>query len=106
MEKFQLSFLLPSDKSTLVGPELMMDQEADWKKFFPDFGEGLRFELKYDFLPEGLLPRFIVSTHDLSRTGERWRSGVILRQGKNMALVRGDSAGSPPLVTIAVNGPD
>ena len=106
MERFQLCFWLGTDRTEFVVPELMTERAADWKKSFPDSEQYLRFELKYDFLPEGLVPRFIVATHDLSRTGERWRSGVILRVGKNTALVRGDAAGSPPLIRILVNGPN
>lgn len=105
MEKFELCFWPASNRRTMVVPELMMEQEGDWKTTFPDLERCLRFELKYEFLPEGLMPRFIVATHDLSKAGERWRSGVILRKAGNAALVRGDAAGSPPRVRIAVNGP-
>jgi len=105
MEKFQLCFWLDDDREELVIPELMTEQEPDWKKHFPHLQQCLQFELRYDFLPEGLLPRFVVATHHLSRTGERWRSGVILRKNGNCAVVRGDSAGTPPLIRIVVNGP-
>ncbi len=100
MEKFELCFPVPDG---LVVPELMTEQEAEWKTFFPDLAKCLRFELHYDFLPEGLVPRFLVATHDLSKPGERWRSGVILREGGNVALVRGDAVDRR--VSIAVTGP-
>ncbi len=104
MEKFELCFAPHGSRTALVVPELMTEQETEWRAIFPEPEQGLGFELKYDFLPEGLVPRFLVATHDLSRAGERWRSGVILRQGKNAALVRGDAVAGR--VGIVVNGPE
>jgi|APTNR8051073442_1049403.scaffolds.fasta_scaffold03291_2 internalin A len=103
MEKFELCFPPNGSRTALVVPELMTEQESPWKKHLPDLAECLRFELHYEFLPEGLLPRFIVATHDLSRAGERWRTGVMLRSGKNMVLVRGDSVARK--VHVVVSGP-
>jgi len=104
MEKFELCFPPNGSRTALVVPELMTEQEAAWKEHFPELAKCLRFELHYEFLPEGLLPRFIVATHHLSQAGERWRTGVMLRQGKNVALVRGDSVARQ--VHIAVSGPE
>jgi internalin A len=104
MEKFELCFPLQGSRDTMVVPELMTEQETEWKPIFPELEKCLRFELKYDFLPAGLVPRFIVATHNLSKPGERWRSGVILRQRKNIALIRGDAVACR--VSIAVNGPE
>jgi internalin A len=103
MEKFELCFPPNNSRTELVVPELMTEQEAAWKQHFPDMAKCLRYELHYEFLPEGLLPRFIVATHHLSQAGERWRTGVMLRSGKNTALVRGDSVARK--VHIAINGP-
>lgn len=104
MEKFELCFRLQGHRDILVVPELMTEQEADWRSLFPEPEKCLRFQLKYNFLPEGLIPRFVVATHELSRAGERWRSGVILHQGRNMALVRGDNVNGK--VSILVTGPE
>lgn len=104
MEKFELCFPPNGSRTAMVVPELMTEQEAGWKEHFQELAKCLRFELHYEFLPEGLLPRFIVATHHLSQAGERWRTGVMLRQGKNVALVRGDSVARQ--VHIAVSGPE
>jgi len=104
MEKFELSFRLPGDRKTVAVPELMTEMEADWKALLPDLKQCLLFELHFEFLPEGVLPRFIVATHDLSREGERWRGGVILRDRRNIVVVRGDSVDRQ--VRIAVAGPE
>lgn len=101
MEKFELSFRLHGDRNTIVVPELMTEREADWKKLLPAPEQCLQFELHFDFLPEGLLPRFVVATHDLSLEGERWRSGVVLHQGQNTALVRGDTVDRRVLIAVA-----
>jgi internalin A len=103
MEKFELCFPPNGSRAELVVPELMTEQESAWKQHFPEMAKCLRYELHYEFLPEGLLPRFIVATHHLSQAGERWRTGVMLRSGKNTALVRGDSVAMK--VHIAINGP-
>jgi internalin A len=103
MEKFELCFPPNGSRTELVVPELMTEQEAAWKQYFPEMSKCLRYELHYEFLPEGLLPRFIVATHHLSQAGERWRTGVMLRSGRNTALVRGDSVARK--VHIAINGP-
>lgn len=104
MEKFELCFRPTNARDVLIVPELMTEQEAEWKPLFPELAKCLLFELKYDFLPEGLMPRFIVATHDLSRPGQRWRSGVILHSGKNLAVVRGDPVEGR--ITISVSGPE
>ena len=104
MEKFELYFPPNGSRTELVVPELMTEQESAWKAHFPEMAKCLRYELHYEFLPEGLLPRFIVATHHLSQAGERWRTGVMLRSGKNTALVRGDSVARK--VHIAINGPE
>lgn len=41
--------------------------------------EQVRLRYTYRLLPEGLLPRFIVRTHPLSKDRPRWRRGVVLR---------------------------
>jgi hypothetical protein len=46
MEKFQLSFWLGSSRTELIIPELMTEQEPNWKASFPNPEAGLRFELK------------------------------------------------------------
>ena len=56
------------------------------------------------FLPEGLIPRFIVRSHPLSRCQERWRSGVILAHEDSKALVTASAADRR--VVVRVTGGD
>ncbi|MBL9182291.1 MAG: GTP-binding protein [Verrucomicrobiaceae bacterium] len=102
MEKFELCFDLPGTQRTrFLIPELLPKETpelAEWRD-----AEALRFEYHYNILPEGLLPRFIVRTHALSEGLKRWRSGVVLKQGDALALVRADV--QERVATIAVRGP-
>jgi GTPase SAR1 family protein len=102
MEKFELCFELPgTTRRRFLIPELLPKETpelAEWKDL-----ELLRFEYHYNILPEGLLPRFIVRTHTLSEGQKRWRSGVVLRRGDALALVRADV--QDRLATISVRGP-
>ena len=52
-------------------------------------------------IPEGLLPRFIVRTHALSRELPRWRTGVVLEFEGNRALVRADRADKKVFISIS-----
>jgi len=102
MKKFQLCFTYLDDDTHYLIPELLDKQEApDAAQFYP--AECLNFEYRYPILPEGLLPRFIVRTHNLSTGLSRWRTGVILAFEGNRALVKADV--QDKRIFIAVTGP-
>ncbi len=102
MRRFELTFPFPEQQDHYLVPErLGWEPVADAAEFDPLV--CLNFEYHYPFLPEGLIPRFIVRSHILSAQQERWRSGVILRLQGNRALVVGDSPRN--LVRIAIDGP-
>jgi internalin A len=48
----------------------------------------VRLRYRYEVLPPGLLPRFIVRTHELSEDAPHWRHGVVLRHATAQALIR------------------
>jgi hypothetical protein len=52
-------------------------------------------------LPEGLVPRFIVRTHEQSEGEPRWRTGVILNAEGCRALIRADVVGKRILVRVS-----
>ena len=103
MKKFELCFSLPEEGRFLV-PDLLPKEQAGAAKGFEQ-DECLHF--RYDYgatpIPEGLLPRFIVRTHALSRKLPRWRTGVVLEFEGNRALVRADRADKK--VFISISGP-
>jgi internalin A len=90
MKKFEICFEFPDDpERRYLLPELLGKEEPPVAGEF-DPAECLNFEYDYNILPEGLLPRFIVRTHPLSRGKARWRTGVVLEFEGNRALVKAD----------------
>ncbi|HYK00986.1 MAG TPA: COR domain-containing protein [Thermoanaerobaculia bacterium] len=86
MRKFSLCFAFPDQTDRYLVPELLGKEEpAETREFAPL--DCLNFEYHYGVLPEGLIPRFIVRSHTLSRGQARWRSGVILAYEDCKALV-------------------
>jgi internalin A len=97
MQKFELCFQLSPDRFLL--PDLLNEsQPDDVSEFKPE--ECLNFEYKYSLLPNGLIPRFIVRTHEMSDGEPRWRTGVVLKYGDCKALVRADVQGRKIVVRI------
>lgn len=108
MEKFYLclSFQEFDDdylahRKRILIPELLDKQEPKDIAAF-NSNECLRFQYHYSVLPEGLFPRFIVRTHELSNEGPRWRNGVVLNFEGNSALVKADMRDKK--VSILVSG--
>ena len=105
MDQFDVSFPLGDSQKRSLIPQLLDDQQPDEARQF-DAAKCLNFGYKYEIVPEGLLPRFIVRTHHISDEGGRWKSGVILHdpENGNRALVRADATAG--LVSINVDGPE
>jgi internalin A len=105
MEQFELSFPLGNRKKESLIPELLEERQPKAAGRF-HLAKCLNFGYRYPIVPEGLLPRFIVRTHHLSRPGMRWRSGVILRHAASgcRALVKADTAERH--VRIYIEGPE
>ena len=88
MEKFEVAF--PLDGTRWLIPELLREEQPEaFTEFRDPQVRRLRFSYP-DALPPGLLPRFIVRTHEMSEEhpGWRWRSGVVLEWAGCRALVR------------------
>ncbi|MDB5341083.1 MAG: leucine-rich-repeat protein, partial [Planctomycetaceae bacterium] len=89
MEKFEVAFQLDGTQSWLIPELLREDQPEAFSEFRGPQARRLRFFYP-DALPPGLLPRFIVRTHEMSEAHPqwRWRTGVILEWADCRALVR------------------
>ncbi|MCP4611866.1 MAG: GTP-binding protein [Planctomycetes bacterium] len=83
MKKFELCFQIPKTQTYIV-PELLRSgkPEFDW-----DYSDNLRFEYRYEFMPAGIITRFIVRTHDICKEEIYWKNGVILEREKTEALI-------------------
>ncbi|MCP4151664.1 MAG: hypothetical protein GY757_28230 [bacterium] len=101
MEKFELCFNF-RDSSTYIVPELVPGQRSgcDIRAFE---GAGcLRFRYRYDFMPKGIVSRFIARNYFLIEDDRFWQNGVVLCFEESRALVIGDPPGR--CLTISVTG--
>jgi internalin A len=105
MDQFEVSFPLGDSQKRSLIPQLLDDQQPEEARQFKA-AECLNFGYKYEIVPEGLLPRFIVRTHHISEAKVRWKSGVILHEPDSgcRALVKADSIAGQ--VSIQVDGPE
>lgn len=99
MKKFDLCFSFPGDDCKYLIPELLPKNEPDEAQEF-DLKNCLNFQYHYPVLPEGLLPRFITRTYELSEGQPRWRSGVTLIFEGCRALVRADAVDKKVFISI------
>ncbi len=100
MRKFELCYEMPDGNGHYLVPELLGKEEPYLREFAA--AEALRFDYRYNILPEGLLPRFIVRSRALNQSLPRWRTGVVLEWEGNRAVVKADL--QDRLVSIAVVG--
>jgi internalin A len=104
MRKFELCYEMHDGDGHYLVPELLGKEEPDLQEF--SGAEALRFDYRYNILPEGLLPRFIVRSRALNTVGNknlpRWRTGVVLAWEGNRAVVKADL--QDRTVSIAVLG--
>ncbi|BCM88601.1 E3 ubiquitin-protein ligase SspH2 [Abditibacteriota bacterium] len=101
MQKFELCFRFENySQERYLIPELLDKQDLELKEF--ETGDCLLFQYHYNIVPEGLMPRFIVRTHQMSQGLPRWRTGVVLQYDGNRALVKADVQDRK--VFIAVTG--
>jgi internalin A len=92
MRAFQLSYASEEGKrkpTRYLVPELLPEYEPAMKEPWEEAPVRLRY--RYDVLPPGLLPRFIVRTHALSDGAPHWRRGVVLQHADAQALIREES---------------
>lgn len=89
MNKFQLTFKI-TDTTYLVA-ELLNNKAIELGWGF-EYGETLSFRYVYDFLPAGIMTRFIVMNNTYLETingvKQCWRKGAYLRYNSAYSLVR------------------
>jgi small GTP-binding protein len=82
--KFDLCFELPN--SEFLVPRLLPVDEADYS--WGTSPDNTKFEIRYKFMPKGILTRLIVKMNSDIFEGTYWRYGVILQYDGTKALVR------------------
>lgn len=89
MERFQLAFKINS--TTYLVAELLDNKAIEPDCGF-DFGKTLSFYYEYDFIPAGVITRFIVAINFYLKTidgvKQCWRKGAYLQHKSAYALVR------------------
>lgn len=99
MEKFEICYRI--DSNTILVPDLLQVQEPriDFR-----FDVATKLQIKYDFLPKSVIPRFIVKKHADIKNDLRWRTGVVLHRPEfdATAVVRADPAAK--IISIYVLG--
>jgi len=108
MRKFELCYEFYGGEGHYLIPELLGKEEPDIEKYEGGSArcertDALRFEYRYNILPEGLLPRFIVRSRALNKNLPRWRTGLVLAWDGNHAVVKADV--QDRRVSIAITGP-
>lgn len=85
MKKFELCFEV--EKDIYLIPELLSleKREFDW-----NYDDNLRFEYHYDFMPAGIMARFIVRIRHMVYDKTFWKNGVIIQRENTRALITSD----------------
>lgn len=84
MKKFELCYEI--NENTFLVPDLLPKDEP----YTGDWTGALAFQYHYNVLPASIISRFIVRMHTFVYKTV-WRSGVMLKSGGNMALIKADA---------------
>ena len=106
MRAFQLCYASEEEQGRPVRylvPELLSEFEPAMAEPWEQAPVRLRY--RYEVLPPGLLPRFIVRTHALSDGAPHWRHGVVLRHTEAAVLIRAETD-RPELYAFVLGGDD
>ncbi|MCU0519776.1 MAG: GTP-binding protein [Anaerolineae bacterium] len=101
MRKFELCFPFDEDRGDRFLVPDLLSKEA------PDTGvwaDALAFQYHYNVLPGSVISRFIVRAHPYLDQDLYWRSGVVITDQGNSALVQADR--EEKRVSIWVRGPE
>ncbi|HAZ45006.1 MAG TPA: hypothetical protein DCZ55_11165, partial [Cyanobacteria bacterium UBA11371] len=104
MGEFQLCFPLPDSKQKFLIPGILPKEEPQNTQLE---GDTLEFQYHYRILPDSILSRFIVLTHEKIHNATYWRTGVMLeyREGTevyNIARIKSDPEDKK--IFIAISG--
>jgi internalin A len=85
MMKFKLCYEIPGAPGNYIAPQLLSENQLDYPW---DETGNLFMRYTYEFMPKGILTRFIVEMHPWIADQELvWRSGVVLEKNETRAEV-------------------
>ncbi len=103
MKGFELCFALECQPPQFLIPGLLPKDQPDETQLH---GETLEFQYHYKVLPESIISRFIVITHEKIHNQIYWRSGVMLQYQENneiynIARIKADPEDKKIFITIS-----
>jgi small GTP-binding protein len=103
IEKFELCFNIAGTDDYII-PELLSSQrpQLDMNAYRSPSTRNLQLYYSYDFMPAGIITRFICRLHKLIRHDHYWNNGVELEFHGSFALIVNDSA--QKRIRISVSG--
>ena len=85
MMRFKLCYPIPNRPNHYIAPQLL---DINQPEYTWDNTNNLILRYKYEFMPKGILTRFIVETHPwIEQQSLVWRSGVVLSKDQLRAEV-------------------
>lgn len=87
LKEYNLCFEL-KDGTGFLAPDLLPPDRVE--NFDWDNKNNLFFEYRYDFMPSGLLSRFIVKSHSFIKDNLYWKYGVVLEYDETQGLIAED----------------
>ncbi|MGK7954369.1 MAG: COR domain-containing protein [Crocosphaera sp.] len=84
MMKFKLCYKLPGSESTYIAPQLLDYNQPNYNW---NDNNNLLLRYKYDFMPKGIITRFIVEMNRYILEPNVWRNGVLLLRDDTYAEV-------------------
>ncbi|MEH2196584.1 MAG: leucine-rich repeat protein, partial [Nostoc sp.] len=103
MKEFELCFELDCKPAQFLIPGLLPKDQPDETELQ---GETLEFQYHYKVLPESIISRFIVISHEKIHNQIYWRSGVMLQYQENnetynIARIKADPEDKKIFITIS-----
>jgi internalin A len=85
MLNFKLCYKIPESTDTYIAPQLLTENQPEYSW---DEADNLLLRYTYEFMPKGIVTRFIVAMHQFIADQRCvWRSGVILEKDQTRAEV-------------------
>jgi hypothetical protein len=99
MEKFELCFPV-KDTGIHIVPELLPAERADMDDKKYKGQDSLHFQYHYDFMPRGILSRFISRLYYLINRDHFWKTGVEILLENTFALVQVEPLNRKLIVSV------
>jgi hypothetical protein len=90
MEKFEICFNILGTEDYIIPELLPATKPANFSIENHKKSNNLHFEYRYNFMPAGVLSRFICRLYYLIENETFWKNGVLLRHEETFALVNNE----------------